>query len=57
MSVYSESIVDLGMVLAENFPDVENQKEFMEMVTKEFKTSNYPMYAKLYTLQLGYADP
>jgi len=48
MSVYSEPIADLWMALAENFPDVEKRKEFSEMVEKEFMTSNYPMYVKLY---------
>jgi hypothetical protein len=52
MSVYSEPIPDQGMALAEDFPDVEKRKEFGEMVKKEFVTSNYPMYAKLYALQL-----
>ena len=52
MSVYSKPIADLGVVQAEHFPDVENPKQFAEMVKKEFQTSNYPMYAKLYSLQL-----
>jgi hypothetical protein len=52
MSVYSKPIVDLGMVQEEHLPDVENQKEFADKVKKEFMTSNYPMYAKLYFLQL-----
>ena len=57
MSVYSEPIADLWMALAENFPDVEKRKEFREMVEKEFMTSNYPMYVKLYAApSIDYAD-
>lgn len=48
MSVYGEPIAALGMVLEEDFPDVEKRKEFGESVQKEFMTSNYPLYVKMY---------
>lgn len=48
MSVYSEPIADLWIALAEDFPDIEKRKEFREIVKKEFMTSNYPTYVKLY---------
>ena len=48
MSVYGEPIATLGMALEENFPDIEERKPFGELVQKEFMTSNYPLYVKMY---------
>jgi hypothetical protein len=48
MSVYGEPIPALAMVLEEDFPDLDERKAFGEKVKKEFMTSNYPMYVKLY---------
>jgi hypothetical protein len=57
MSVYSEPIADLWMALAQDFPDVEKREEFMDIVKKEFMTSNHPMYVKLYAPpSIDYAD-
>jgi hypothetical protein len=48
MSVYGEPIAAIALALEEDFPDIEERKQFGERVKKEFMTSKYPMYVKLY---------
>lgn len=50
MSVYGEPVAALAMTLEDDFPDVEERQKFGEMIKKEFMTSKYPMYVKMYVL-------
>jgi len=47
MSVYADPIPAVGMVLAMEFPDETERREFGEATKREFVQSNYPLYTKV----------
>jgi len=53
MCVYGEPVAALAMTLEDDFPDLEERQKFGEMIKKEFMTSKYPMYVKMYALLPG----
>jgi hypothetical protein len=53
MCVYGEPVAALAMTLEDDFPDLEERQKFGEMIKKEFMTSKYPMYVKMYAFLPG----